>query len=165
MADRSGPPDDDGTQYVGGLPRADLVERLVTPRWYHPVGGAALALLVAAFATRSLVVVGPAAVLYLVTLFVLPRTYRRVVGVWVVGAPPEGARRIGRSLARTCAAAVLVGLLSLATPALRPLALIAAVVAYAAVQVLGQRFDEALREGLRHDPEVGFKIEERVPED
>ena len=42
---------------------------------------------------------------------------------------------------------------------------VAAVVAYVAVQVLGRRFDEALREGLRHDPEVGFKIEERVPED
>ena len=163
--DRPGAPDDDGTQYVGGLPRADLVDRLVTPRWYHPVSGAALAVLVAAFATRTFAVVGMAGVLYTVTLFVLPRAYRRVVGVWVVGASPEGARRVGRLLARTCTATVLVGLLSLASPVLRLLAVVAAVVAYVAVQVLGRRFDEALREGLRHDPEVGFKIEERVPED
>lgn len=146
--------------YAIGNQRGHLADRLVTPRWYHPVQGGALALLVASFATRRLAVVAAAALLYAVVLVVLPHAYRRSTGVWVDAPTPPQAARVARSLGWTALVALVVALVT-AGVGLWPVPLVAAVLAFWRTQVLGARFDDALREELRADPEIGFKIEER----
>lgn len=146
--------------YAIGNQRGHLADRLVTPRWYHPVQGAALALVVASFATRLFAVVAAGVVLYGVVLVVLPHLYRRSTGVWVDAETPPQARRVARALGWTALAALVVAVVT-AGVGLWPVPLVAAVAAYWRTQVLGARFDDALREELRADPEIGFKIEER----
>jgi hypothetical protein len=146
--------------YALGNQRGHLADRLVTPWWYHPVLGGALALLVASFATRRLLVVAVAAVLYVAVLVTLPHAYRRSTGVWVDAPTPPQARHWARALGWTAAAALLVAVVA-AGVGLWAVALAAAVAAFWTTQVFGRRFDDALREELRRDPEIGFKIEER----
>ena len=143
--------DDAASRYLAGSGRAGLADRLVTPRWYHPVQGGSLALLVASFATRRGAVVAGVVLLHLVTLYVLPRAYRRATGVWVDGPVPPRARRSARALGWTGAVGIGLGTLSTIGP-LGPLALVAAAAVFVLTQVLGRRFDEDLREELRAGP-------------
>jgi hypothetical protein len=140
--------------------RDELAARLVTPRWYHPVAGLAIALVVASFATRNGFVVLAAAVLYVASLIALPRLYRRATGVWVSGVPHAATRTWGRRLGWSGAAGVLLGLVSSFRPFLWPLGAVAAVAVFVATQLLGKRFDAALRAELLADPDAVFRIED-----
>jgi hypothetical protein len=145
--------------YAIGNQRGHLADRLVTPWWYHPTLGGALALFVASFATRSLVVVGAGALVYLAALVSLPRLYRRATGVWVQDHTPGRAQRWARALGFSAVGCLVVGMTAAAVGAW-PVTLLVAAVAFGTTQVFGRRFDEELREELRADPEIGFKIEE-----
>lgn len=142
------------------VPRSDLLDRLVTPGWYHPVVGAVLALLVAAWATRSFPVVVGALVLWFVAAAALPRLYRRATGVWYAGPAPAGAAREGRRLSLTVAGGLLIGVVSTAGP-LWPLALVGAVACFALTRRFGERFDAALRDALETDPALTAHLVER----
>lgn len=143
-----------------GAARSDLADRLVTPWWYHPALGGALALLIASFATRTPPLIAAAIALYFVSLVALPRLYRRATGIWVTGLTARRARRWAVALGCTAGVGLVLGLVLGYTDPVRLLGPVVAVAVFVLVQVFGRRFDDELREELRADPEAAFKVEE-----
>lgn len=140
--------------------RARLAERLVTPRWYHPVLGLLLAMLMLCVGVDSPVVLGLGLAVYFVGLGLLVTVYRRRAGAWVNGFRPGRSRPA--ALATTvvllgCGALSFAGRLQdwLWAP------IVAAVVAFVAVVVLGRAFDRALGAELRGAPGEGRAAQPR----
>lgn len=157
--------DDEGhdpSRAYAAVPRYDLLDRLVTPAWYHPAVASVLALLVASWVTRSFPVVVGALLLWFVAAAVLPRVYRRATGVQYAGDNPPEAARAARRLALTVAGGLVVGVVSTAGP-LWPLALVAAAVCFGLTVRYGRAYDTALRAGLESDPERAALLEDLGP--
>lgn len=122
-----------------------LAERVVTPWWYHPVLGAVVA---GVALSSALPTSATAAVIALcvVVLFLLPVVYRRRYGVWVSEPAGPRSRRVYLVLLAIIVAGVvggfLLGMLGVVW------ALVPAGVLFAAVVLLGRRYDVALRADL-----------------
>jgi len=85
--------------------RSAAARRVTTPWWFHPLLGAALAAMLAAFSLRgpAFAVVLVLALAAQVALFAL---YRRLTGLWVNTWHVEGMRRV--TAAATAAYALLI---------------------------------------------------------
>lgn len=128
--------------------RGDIAGRLVTPWWYHPVLGVLLGGL---FAAQALPTPGVLLALpvYGVGVGLLVTAYRRRTGLWISGLHPAAPRRYVVLLV-----AVLLGLFVAGTALQRGVGITAApvvagILVVPLVVVVGRRFDDALRAGLR----------------
>ncbi|GAA4941906.1 hypothetical protein [Actinoplanes utahensis] len=129
--------------------RSTVAGRLVTPGWYHPVLGAALAGYVTALGFGGDAAGLIAGMLFITTTLLLMKAYRERTGVWVSGF------RGGRTGRWSFAMGGLVGAVLLGTWATTaytdsrwPIGVLA-VLAFAGTVLLGRGFDAALRAELR----------------
>ncbi len=129
--------------------RADLADRLVTPRWYHPVLGLLAGGLVLGYASDRLLVRYGALAGFLLGTLLLVQAYRRLTGVWVSGYHPGPARRWAVALGVTLGALLLVSLGLRALTGTLAWSVVPAVVVVPLTVVLGGRYDRALCAGLR----------------
>jgi hypothetical protein len=127
--------------------RARIADRLVTPRWYHPILGAILGAIVLSPSIPrpwNTIVIALAAA----GIALLVQSYRRRTGVWVGGFSLPRARRWAWLLAIVAVGCFLVGLAA-ADARNYLVAAVAAGVAAVAVMVIGPRSDAAVRADLR----------------
>lgn len=131
--------------------RAAAADRLVTPWWYHPALGLMLAVYVVGLSLGGVVLDLVLLLLFLGGVLLLVRAYRRMTGVWVDGMSAGPARRwalaMGAVIFVVAVAATVVPRLS---DTVWPTYVLAALLVPVTV-VLGRRFDEAVRRGLRED--------------
>lgn len=126
---------------------ANLAQRLVTPRWYHPLLGVIVALIISSQALPS-----PASLILLpVALFALPAlvlVYRRRYGLWFsLPAGPRSRRvyRVMMMIIVPCFAAMVVVKVA---PVAYGWVLLPAAVGLVTPMVLGPRYDELFRQEL-----------------
>ena len=129
--------------------RTAAADLLVTPWWYHPLLGLAVAGFVLGYGLGNTVVRLTTAVFFVLACVGLSRAYRRLTGVWISGleAGPAGrwAKAAGALIGIIGITAWSVGAYTGARWAVYGLAAVALV----ATVVLGRRFDAALRAQLR----------------
>ena len=132
-----------------GDTRSEPADKVITPGWYHPTLGLLAGGLIAIAELKNLAVFIAALLVYAVGCGVLVSSYRRLTGIRVGGLRRGPAARISVQLIGTlyviAGLAVLLGLV-LGVPGAF---LAGGVAAFVAVVVLGRRFDDALRRGLR----------------
>ena len=136
------------------LTRERTADRLVTPRWYHPTLGLAVAAVCLAVglgtSPTGVAVMLVVCLLAAATMGALVRTYRDRTNVWVGPAQARGSARrwwIGYVvvLVSCMGAAVLRGAFDWSYG----VNVVAAAVTFVATVVMGRRVDEALRVGIR----------------
>lgn len=129
--------------------RAAAADRLVTPWWYHLTLGLMLAAYVVGLTLGGVLLDLVVLLAFLGGVLLLVQAYRRTTGVWVDGLQSGPARRwsfaMGGSVFVVAVAAVVVPRL---TDTVWPMYVLAALLVPVTV-VLGHRFDEAVRRGLR----------------
>jgi putative Mn2+ efflux pump MntP len=129
--------------------RSAVADRLITPWWYHPALGLALAAYVIGLSYGNTLTRIGVVLLFLGFCAILAHVYRRMTGVWVSGLSAGRASRwataLGTLLAVIVGAGMLIGTF---TDARRPVWALAAL-GFIATVVLGRRFDAALRAQLR----------------
>jgi hypothetical protein len=126
---------------------ASLAQRLITPRWYHPLLGLIVALIITSQALPS-----PASLILLpVALFALPALvlfHRRRHGLWFSQPAGPRSRRVYRVMlviVLLCFGAMLVVKL---TPVAYEWVAIPAAVGLVTPMVLGPRYDDLFRREL-----------------
>jgi hypothetical protein len=129
--------------------RAAAADRLVTPGWYHPALGILLGGYIIALVLGSPNVRLVAVAVFLVGLFGLMRAYKRLTGVWISGFDAGRASRWAYAMGAAVAIAIGLAFLGHAVFDAAWPVIVAAALAAASVIVLGNRFDNALREQLR----------------
>ncbi|MBE7701134.1 hypothetical protein H9623_12580 [Oerskovia sp. Sa1BUA8] len=126
---------------------ANLAERLVTPRWYHPSLGVIVALVITSQALPS-----PASLILLpVALFALPAlvvVYRRRYGLWFSLPAGPRSRRVYRILLAIVVACFAAMVVVKVTPVAYGWVLLPAAVGLVAPMVLGPRYDDLFRREL-----------------
>ncbi|MGW2151018.1 hypothetical protein ACWCOT_42395 [Nonomuraea bangladeshensis] len=129
--------------------RAALADRLTAPWWYQPSYGLLLAGCVLAFGFGGTAVRIGSVMLLLAGCAALIHAYRRRTGFWVSGfdAGPAG-RWIGAAGAVTVLAVAAAPALAAPAGPRWPVWCLA-VAAFAAIMILGRRFEAALRAQLR----------------
>ncbi|WP_454042708.1 hypothetical protein [Cellulosimicrobium sp. Marseille-Q8652] len=131
-----------------GADDARLADRLVTPRWYHPLLGAIVALIVCTQALPS-----PASVAFVpVGIFALPAlvlVYRRRYGLWIGQPAGPRSKRILGTMAVLCLLCFGAAMVVKFTPVGYAWVLLPAAIGFAACVALGRRYDDAVRAELR----------------
>ncbi|MFG1924699.1 hypothetical protein [Cryptosporangium sp. NPDC048952] len=129
--------------------RAAAADRLVTPRWYHPVLGILVAGYTVAYSLGNTIVRLVGVLLFLAACVVLMRTYRNITGVWVSGHKAGRASRWAYAMGGLIGVGLAGGLaIGYFTDLRWPVWVIAAVL-FVGTIVLGNRFDQAVRAQLR----------------
>ena len=129
--------------------RAAAADRLVTPWWYHPILGFLLAGYVVALSLGDTVVKVVALPVFLGGLGLLVHAYRRLTGVWISGFEAGPAGRWAYAMGGAIAVAMVGSLAISWTTSLAWPTWVLAGLLFAAVIVVGRRFDVALRAQLR----------------
>ncbi|WP_033338749.1 hypothetical protein [Catenuloplanes japonicus] len=130
--------------------RSAVADRLITPWWYHPALGTALAVYVVGLSLGNTAVRLATVAVFVAFCVVLTRTYRRMTGVWVSGADAKGvAGRWATAMGAMVGVIAIAGWLIGAYTDLDWPVWCLAVVVLAGTIVLGRRFDAALRAQLR----------------
>ncbi|MFQ4149191.1 hypothetical protein AAGW05_10900 [Arthrobacter sp. LAPM80] len=132
-----------------GDSRRAAADRLVTPWWYHPALGLLAAGFVLIYALGNPVVMVAGVVLYFAGLGVLVGSYVKKTGVWIGGLSAGKASRWAWCLVGMFVVCLLGGVAAARVAAVDWVAWLAAVVLFAGVNILGRRFDTAVRAQLR----------------
>ncbi|WP_430782505.1 hypothetical protein [Actinoplanes sp. G11-F43] len=129
--------------------RSAVADRLVTPVWYHPLLGLALAGYVIAIGLDNTVVALAGGVLFVLAATGLANKYRQMTGIQVTGPGT------GRASRWAIAMGAMIGVVLLTawatgryTESWWQIPVLAAI-AFAGTVVLGRRYDAALRAQLR----------------
>ncbi|GAB7039518.1 MULTISPECIES: hypothetical protein [Catenuloplanes] len=129
--------------------RSTLADRLVTPWWYHPVFGLAVAGFVVGYGFGNTVVRFASAAAFILVCIGLAQVYKRLTGVWVSGLDAGRASRWAK------ATGALIGIAAISSWSIGSytdldwLIWCIAALAFAVIVVVGRRFDAALRAQLR----------------
>jgi len=130
-----------------GTDRAKLAQQVVTPRWYHPVLGAIVALIICTQALPA-----PASVVLLpFALFALPvlvAVYRRRYGLWFNEPAGPRSKRIMGALLVVLVLCFLTILPVKFTDVGYWWVLLPATIGFVASVVLGRRYDDVFRDEL-----------------
>ncbi|GAA1612390.1 hypothetical protein [Actinoplanes couchii] len=129
--------------------RASVADRLVTPVWYHPALGSALAAYVVAISLGSSAVRAIAGGLFVAAAALLGRVYRQRTGIWVSGHGAGPARWWAVAMGALIGAVVLTAWATGAYTEARWQVPVLAVIGFAGTIVLGRAFDNAVRAQLR----------------
>ncbi|MEV4349663.1 hypothetical protein AB0J83_34830 [Actinoplanes sp. NPDC049596] len=129
--------------------RSSLADRLVTPVWYHPALGLALAADVVAISLGNTGVKLAGGVLFVLAALWLANTYRQQTGILVTGPGTGRARRWAFAMGALIGAVLLTAWATGEYAEARWPIPVLAVIAFAGIVVLGRRYDAALRAQLR----------------
>ncbi|RSM58373.1 hypothetical protein DMB66_29310 [Actinoplanes sp. ATCC 53533] len=129
--------------------RAAVADRLITPMWYHPIFGLLLAGYVLGVSLGDTTARLITSLLFAGGCLALASAYRRLTGVWISGFEAGPASRWAVALGVLLGALVAAGWAITYWTGLSWPAWCLAAVAFAAGNVLGRKFDTALRAQLR----------------
>ena len=125
--------------------RARLAQRSLTPRWYHPLVGGILAIIVTSSALLPLEYSFPVIAAGVVAMVPLARLYTRRYQVPVTGVVGPRTRRLQNVVRALVGAGFLSSLILVIVDVSTGWVLIPGVAVFGGVIVLGRRYDEALR--------------------